>query len=39
MVYKNKFMKRNMWVKKKKLLNFIIIKVQRQCAKVLDNIE
>ena len=31
--------KRNMWIKKKKILNFKILKVQRQSEKVLDNIK
>ena len=32
------FIKRNMWIKKKGILNFEISKVQCQCDKVLDNI-
>ena len=28
-----------MWIKKKKILNFKILKVRHQCDKVLDNIK
>ena len=35
----NNLIKRNMWIKKEKMLNFKTLKVHRQCDKVLDNIK